>query len=343
MLKKRTLLVTGGAGFIGSCFVAQSIARGDNVVLLDALTYAGHRENVENLKGEGKLHFVKGSICDGALVLNLLKEHKVEAVINFAAESHVDNSISSPGIFIETNIIGTQRMLEASLHYYRELDYQAKQHFRYIQISTDEVYGSLGETGFFTEESQYQPNSPYSASKAAGDHLVRAWHHTYDLPAITTNCSNNYGPRQFPEKLIPHMITRALQGASLPVYGDGKNIRDWIHVEDHCNGVYLALNRGRPGQTYCFGGNAEKTNIELVTTLCRTLDSLRPSGNKYENLIKFVADRPGHDRRYAIDDSKAVNELGFSRKYTFETGLRSTIEWYLENTRWCEAVTQKAA
>lgn len=343
MLKKRTLLVTGGAGFIGSCFVAQSIARGDNVVLLDALTYAGHRENVENLKGEGKLHFVKGSICDGALVLSLLKEHKVEAVINFAAESHVDNSISSPGIFIETNIIGTQRMLEASLQHYRELDHQAKQHFRYIQISTDEVYGSLGETGFFTEESQYQPNSPYSASKAAGDHLVRAWHHTYDFPGITTNCSNNYGPRQFPEKLIPHMITRALQGASLPVYGDGKNIRDWIHVEDHCNGVYLALNRGRAGETYCFGGNAEKTNIELVTTLCRTLDSLRSSSGKYENLIKFVADRPGHDRRYAIDDTKAVNELGFSRKYTFETGLRSTIEWYLENTRWCEAVTQKAA
>ena len=258
----KTLLVTGGAGFIGSCFVTQAVALGDTVIVLDLLTYAGHRENLDGIEqpaaSGGKYQLVVGSINDGKLVSRLLTEHNVDAIINFAAESHVDNSINSPSIFIETNITGTYTLLEASLAYFRTLSGEKKQQFRYVQISTDEVYGSLGDTGKFNEETSMRPNSPYSSSKAAGDHLVRAWYETYDLPTIITNCSNNYGPRQYPEKLIPHMITRALAGNTLPVYGDGKNIRDWIHVEDHCRGVRLALEKGLPGQTYCLGGNAER-------------------------------------------------------------------------------------
>lgn len=337
---KRTLLVTGGAGFIGSCFVEQSVARGDEVIVLDALTYAGHRENLNHIKGPGSYRLVKGNICDGELVARLLQEGKVDAVVNFAAESHVDNSIHAPAMFVETNVVGTSTLLEASLEYYRTLDHANQQQFRYVQISTDEVFGSLGEEGYFTEKSPMQPNSPYSASKAAADHLVRAWHHTYGLPTVTTHCSNNYGPRQFPEKLIPLMITRALEGKSLPVYGDGKNIRDWIHVEDHCQGIYLALSLGVAGESYCFGGRAERTNIALVTELCRILDHHTPAtnGKPYESLIKFVTDRLGHDRRYAIDDSYAEATLGFTRKYTLETGLEKTAQWYLQNHKWREAV-----
>lgn len=335
----KTLLVTGGAGFIGSAFVRQAAEKGDKVIVLDALTYAGHRENLDGVNCE----LVVGSINDGKLVSQLLTQHAVDAVVNFAAESHVDNSIHSPAIFIETNIVGTYTMLEASLAYWRGLSGDKKTSFRYIQISTDEVYGSLGETGKFHEETPMSPNSPYSSSKAAGDHLARAWFETYGLPTIVTNCSNNYGPRQYPEKLIPHMITCALNGKPLPIYGDGKNIRDWIHVEDHCRGVRLALDKGRPGQTYCFGGNAERENIQLVSILCNILDNLHPKkdASSYQSQITFVTDRAGHDRRYAIDDRKAVTELGFMRNYNFENGLKATVEWYLDNADWCAAVSSE--
>lgn len=338
---KRNILLTGGAGFIGSAFVAQAVERGDNVIVLDAMTYAGHKENLEWISGKGSYQLVVGNITDSALVSQLLIDHAIDAVVNFAAESHVDNSIHSPSVFIETNIIGAYRMLEASLGYYKNLTGSKKERFRHIQVSTDEVYGTLGETGKFSEETAMRPNSPYSASKAAGDHLARAWYETYGLPAIVTNCSNNYGPRQYPEKLIPRMITCALAESPLPIYGDGKNIRDWIHVEDHAHGVFLALEKGNPGETYCFGGNAERTNIDLVTTLCALLDKMEPriNGKSYNELITFVADRLGHDRRYAIDDNKAVAELGFTRNYNFENGLESTIKWYLNNTEWCKKVT----
>jgi dTDP-glucose 4,6-dehydratase len=264
--------------------------------------------------------------------------------VNFAAESHVDNSIASPGEFIETNIRGTFTLLDQSLRYFKSLSDGAKRSFRFLQVSTDEVYGSLGPTGKFSEKTAYAPNSPYSASKASADLLVRAWFHTYALPTITTNCSNNYGPRQFPEKLIPLMIKNALSGKPLPVYGDGGNVRDWIHVEDHCEGVHLALTKGLPGETYCFGGNAEKNNLDVVKTICEILDrtSPRADGKKHESGIQFVTDRLGHDRRYAIDDTKAARELGFKRKYDFETGIAATIAWYLENSAWIAAVTNGA-
>lgn len=333
MVSHGTLLVTGGAGFIGSAFVRQAIASKQRVVVLDLLTYAGHRVNLEGVDAQ----LVEGDIADGALVAKLLAEHKVDAVAHFAAESHVDNSISKPAAFIDTNIVGTYRLLEAARAYYQGLQSAQKEAFRFLQVSTDEVYGSLGPKGAFSETTAMKPNSPYSASKAAGDHLARAWHSTYGLPVVVTNCSNNYGPRQHPEKLIPHMITRALAGESLPVYGDGKNIRDWIHVEDHCAGVALALTQGKPGETYCFGGQAEFTNIDLVQNICKTLDQLkpRPRGGSYGSQIAFVTDRLGHDRRYAIDDTKARKELGFKRKHDFASGLRATIEWYLANEPWC--------
>jgi dTDP-glucose 4,6-dehydratase len=340
-------LVTGGCGFIGSAFVRQQIALGRKVVVLDALTYAGHKENLENVQGPGKLEVVIGNICDGALVSRLLKEHQVGALVHFAAESHVDRSISAPSDFFETNIRGTFVLLNAALDYYKNLPAGSAlaQNFRYLQVSTDEVYGSLGATGKFHEELPYQPNSPYSASKASGDLLVRAWHHTYGLPTITTNCSNNYGPRQFPEKLIPHMIHCALTNRPLPVYGDGGNIRDWIHVEDHARGVALALEKGRPGETYCFGGDSERNNLDVVKSICTTLDSLRPrtDGKPHSSNIQFVTDRLGHDRRYAIDDTKAMRELGFKREYRhFEDGLKATIEWYLQNDLWREQVLAAA-
>jgi dTDP-glucose 4,6-dehydratase len=330
----QSLLVTGGAGFIGSMFVRQAVERGQKVVVLDALTYAGHKVNLEGVNAT----LVVGDIADGMLVLSLLREHAVDAIVHFAAESHVDNSISKPSAFIDTNIVGTYRLLEAAREYWCKLAQPAKDAFRYLQVSTDEVYGSLGPKGYFSETTAMQPNSPYSASKAAGDHLARAWHHTYGLPVLITNCSNNYGPRQHPEKLIPHMITKALAGDALPVYGDGKNIRDWIHVEDHSGGVALALEKGAPGETYCFGGNAERTNIHVVETICKTLDALKPRnrGGSYQSQIAFVTDRLGHDRRYAIDDAKARKELGFRRTHDFESGLRATIEWYLANEAWCK-------
>jgi len=339
---RKKLFVTGGAGFIGSAFVGQRINAGDEVIVYDSLTYAGHRENLEWIdNSEKRLKLVIGDICDTRKVIKLIKKNNVDAVINFAAESHVDNSINESAIFIETNIKGTHSLLEASREYWNGLS--DKKNFRFIQISTDEVYGSLGPKGKFSETSIMQPNSPYSASKAAGDHLARAWHHTYGLPVIVTNCSNNYGPRQHPEKLIPNMITCALAGKNLPVYGDGKNIRDWIQAEDHCRGLYLALTKGKPGQTYCFGGNAERNNIETVTTICKILDDLKPrkNGRSYEDLISFVKDRPGHDRRYAINDAKARKELGFKRKYKFEDGLFATVKWYLENQQWCEKIRKK--
>lgn len=346
-MNDKTIIMTGGAGFIGSCFVGQMVERGFNVIVLDALTYAGHEENLNWIqpKNGGSWELVKGDIRDGELARKLFAEHKPMGFLNFAAESHVDNSIERPAEFIETNIMGCYTLLEAAREYWNKLDEAGKKKFRFLHVSTDEVYGSLGETGKFSETTPMQPNSPYSASKAAGDHLCRAWFHTYGLPTIVTNCSNNYGPRQFPEKLIPRMITNALSGKNLPIYGDGKNIRDWIHVEDHCRGIQLAFEKGRPGETYCFGGNAEKTNIDVVDTLCESLDSLRPrnDGKSYKELKQFVKDRLGHDRRYAIDDTKAERELGFKRAYDFTTGIRQTIEWYLNHGDWCQAVTTKKA
>lgn len=344
MSNKKRIFVTGGAGFIGSTFVAQRIEAGDEVVVFDALTYAGHRENLEWIEDESEsLDLVVGNICDGEFVHRLLNDYEVDAVINFAAESHVDNSISEPSVFIETNINGTQSMLEASRRYWNKITGKKKDNFRYIQISTDEVYGSLGDTGKFTEESPMKPNSPYSASKAAGDHLARAWNETYGLPTIITNCTNNYGPRQHPEKLIPKMITSAIAGEKLTIYGDGKNVRDWINVEDHCRGIYSALTIGKPGQTYCFGGNAEKNNIEMVDAICEILDKVHPRKDKksYKEQKVFVKDRPGHDRRYAIDDSKAQRELGYKREYNFNEGIKATIKWYLDNQEWCEKILNK--
>jgi len=338
-MTRSTILVTGGCGFIGSTFVRQRVDRGDTVIVLDAMTYAGHEENLHGITGPGSVELVRGDIGDGVLVSSLFERYKFDAAINFAAESHVDRSITSPSAFIDTNIRGVFVLLTASL------DHARTHHgFRFVQISTDEVYGSLGPTGRFSETTPMAPNSPYSSSKASGDLLVRAWHHTYGLPAITTNCSNNYGPRQYPEKLIPTMITNAVAGKPLPVYGDGGNIRDWIHVEDHCAGISLALERGRCGETYCFGGDAERNNLQVVRAICDELDRWhpRPDGQPHSTGIDFVTDRLGHDRRYAIDDTKARTELGFARTYDrFEQGLAQTVRWYLENQAWCQAVTKK--
>lgn len=337
------ILITGGAGFIGSSFVEKCVNDGNNVTVLDALTYAGHIENLEHI--QKNYDFVQGNICDRRVVDKILNEKKIDAVINFAAESHVDNSIASSDIFVETNINGTFVLLEESRRYWEKLKGEKKDNFRYIQISTDEVYGDLelNEDRKFTEETNYNPSSPYSASKAAGDHMTKAWFRTYGLPTLVTNCSNNYGPRQFPEKLIPHMISCALSGEIMPIYGDGENVRDWIHVADHCDGIYLALQKGRLGETYCLGGNAERSNVALVTKLCNILDDLAPKPRgSYEEQIKFVKDRAGHDRRYAIDDTKAESELGFTRNYDFDEGLQDTVKWYLANTRWCAQVIRKS-
>jgi len=347
-MSTRNILVTGGAGFIGSCFVGMAVARGWRVTVLDALTYAGHEANLAwigpAVQGGGH-ELVVGDVADGKLVTRLLHERAIDSVAHFAAESHVDNSISGPAAFIDTNIIGTYRLLEACRAYWEGLPEARKSAFRLVQISTDEVYGSLGETGRFSEDTPYHPNSPYSASKAAGDHLARAWQHTYGLPAVVTHCTNNYGPRQHPEKLIPRMIACALAGEKLPVYGRGENVRDWIHVEDHCAGVLLALERGKPGETYDFGGNAEWKNIDLVKLVCALLDVRRPraDGKSYEEQIAFVTDRPGHDLRYAISTAKAERELGFIPHYEFRQGLAATVEWYLAHQEWCEAIMEKAA
>jgi dTDP-glucose 4,6-dehydratase len=304
------------------------------------LTYAGHRENLAHIQGTGSFELIVGNICDPKRTKTILEEHSVDALINFAAESHVDRSISGPSAFVETNIRGTFQLLTSALEYWNNLTGAKKETFRYLQISTDEVFGSLGPTGKFSERTPYAPNSPYSASKAAGDHLVRAWHHTYGLPTLTTNCSNNYGPRQFPEKLIPTMITHALQNKPLPVYGDGGNVRDWIHVADHCRGIFLALEQGNVGATYCFGGNAERNNLQVVRTICQELDRLSPRADHkpHESGIQFVADRLGHDKRYAIDDQLAQTELKFTRHFDFETGIANTVRWYFENQSWCQTV-----
>lgn len=338
----KTYLVTGGAGFIGSHFVEKLVRAGERVVVLDLLTYAGHRKNLSEL--ETRIQFVQGDICDSSLTSEVLNEFKVDSVVNFAAESHVDRSIADAGAFLKTNVMGVYSLLKASLDYWSKLTAERRSEFLFLQVSTDEVYGALGEDGKFKETTPYAPNSPYSASKASGDHLARAWFHTYGLPTITTNCSNNYGPRQFPEKLIPHMINCALSGKPLPVYGNGKNVRDWIHVLDHCEGVQLALLKGKPGSTYCFGGNSERRNIDVVRAICAELDrqSPRSDGRPHADGIKFVEDRKGHDWRYAIDDSKAVAELGFTRTFeSFEQGLADTVKWYLNNQEWIQSVMEK--
>ncbi len=341
-----TILVTGGAGFIGSMFVGMAVGKGHHVVVLDALTYAGHRANLDWIsQSPGSWELVVGDIRDGRLVYELLQKHKVNRLVDFAAESHVDNSIERPSEFIHTNILGCHSILEAARQYESELQGGMREEFRLLHISTDEVYGELGATGKFSEQSNYAPNSPYSASKAAGDMLCRAWHHTFGLKVIVTNCSNNYGPRQHPEKLIPRMISCALAGEKLPIYGDGKNVRDWIHSQDHCRGVFLALEQGMPGETYCFGGDAERTNLEVVEGICATLDALAPraDGKSYIGQKSFITDRPGHDRRYAIDDTKAIRELGFTRQHTFEAGLRDTVKWYLENEDWRRTILSRTA
>jgi dTDP-glucose 4,6-dehydratase len=335
-----TLLVSGGAGFIGANFVLQAIADGLRVVNLDKLTYAGNPDTLASLEGNARHVFVQGDIGDRELVAKLLAEHRPDAIVNFAAESHVDRSIDGPAEFVQTNVVGTLALLEASRDYWRGLDGGVRDAFRFLHVSTDEVYGSLGAEGKFTEQTAYAPNSPYSASKAASDHLVRAFHHTYGLPVLTTNCSNNYGPYQFPEKLIPLIIQKALAGEALPVYGDGRNIRDWLFVGDHCSAIRRVLEAGRVGETYNVGGNAERENIAVVKTICALLDERRPlaGGKPRESLITFVKDRPGHDRRYAIDSSKLQGELGWRPSQTFETGIAQTVDWYLANQSWSQRV-----
>jgi dTDP-glucose 4,6-dehydratase len=340
-----TILVTGGAGFIGSNFVLDWLRQSDEpVVNLDALTYAGNPENLAALAEDARHVFVKGDICDRALVDSLLAAHKPRAVVHFAAESHVDRSIHGPGAFMKTNVEGTFTLLEATRAYWTALDGEAKASFRFHHVSTDEVYGSLRpEDPPFAETHPYEPNSPYSASKAASDHLVRAWHHTYGLPVVTTNCSNNYGPFHFPEKLIPLMIVNALAGKPLPVYGDGQQIRDWLYVTDHCSGIRAVLAGGRVGETYNIGGWNEKANIDIVKTVCALLDELKPSAEgPYQRLITYVKDRPGHDRRYAIDARKIERELGWRPAETFETGIRKTVQWYLDHPDWVARVQSGA-
>jgi dTDP-glucose 4,6-dehydratase len=344
--EKMTILVTGGAGFIGANFVLDWVANTDEkIVNLDKLTYAGNLESLAPLKNKPQHVFVQGDIGDSALLPQLLAEHQPRAVLNFAAESHVDRSIHGPGEFIETNIVGTFRLLESVRGYWQSLEANAQSSFRFLHVSTDEVYGSLApQDPAFTEQHPYEPNSPYSASKAASDHLVRAWHHTYGLPVLTTNCSNNYGPLHFPEKLIPLMIVNALAGKPLPVYGDGMQVRDWLYVKDHCSAIRRVLEGGQLGETYNVGGWNEKPNIEIVKTVCALLDELRPraDGASYAKQITYVKDRPGHDRRYAIDARKLEKELGWRPAETFETGIRKTVAWYLENTEWVAHVQSGA-
>ncbi len=340
------ILVTGGAGFIGSNFVLDWCAQSDEPVInLDALTYAGNLENLAALDGNPAHVFVRGGIGDFDLVAKLLAEHKPRAVVNFAAESHVDRSIHGPEDFIQTNIVGTFRLLEAVRAHFGGLSAEEKAAFRFLHVSTDEVYGSLAKDDpAFTETNRYEPNSPYSASKAASDHLVRAYHHTYGLPVLTTNCSNNYGPYHFPEKLIPLCIHNALSGKALPIYGDGQQIRDWLYVKDHCSAIRRVLEAGRLGEVYNVGGWNEKANLEVVHTLCAILDELSPraDGKSYKEQITFVTDRPGHDRRYAIDATKLERELGWKPAETFETGIRKTVQWYLDNQAWVKNVTSGA-
>ncbi len=332
-----TFFVTGGAGFIGSCFVIQRVRSGDRVINLDKLTYSGNLENLEEIKNTSNSVFVRGDIADEHLVRTLLERYQPDAVINFAAESHVDRSILNPDVFVTTNVLGTEILLRVVKRWWENLDEDKKNKFRFHHISTDEVFGTLSiDDPAFTEETPFAPNSPYSASKASSDHFVRAYHETYGLPTVITNCSNNYGPRQFPEKLIPLMTLNALAGKSLPIYGTGENIRDWLHVEDHCNAIYEVLTKGRVGQTYNIGGKAERNNLFIVNKICEILDDLRPrsDGKSYKEQITFVKDRLGHDLRYAINCSKIEKELGWKPKHNFEDGLKETIQWYLDNEGW---------
>ena len=341
---QNSILVTGGAGFIGSNFILQRMKRDAvTVVNLDKLTYAGNLENLKAVASSSRYEFVHGDIADRALVRRLLESRKPRAVVHFAAESHVDRSIRGPDDFIRTNVDGTFALLEEARGYWVTLTEPERSGFRFLHVSTDEVYGSLGPNDPpFRETTQYAPNSPYAASKAAADHLVRAYHHTYGVPALTTNCSNNYGPFQFPEKLIPLMILNARDGKPLPVYGDGQNVRDWLYVEDHCDAIATVLSKGKVGETYNIGGWNEKRNIEIVKTICDLVDELRPGGKARHGLITFVKDRPGHDRRYAMDATKIEHELGWRPKETFETGIRKTVCWYLENDEWVRGVTSGA-
>ena len=340
-----TYLVTGGAGFIGSWFVTHARqTKLGRIVTLDALTYAGNPDNIASLEGDADHLFVHGDICDAPLVAELLQKHAPAGIVHFAAESHVDRSIHDPDAFVRTNVMGTTTLLRAALAYWKTLTGEKRDAFRFVHVSTDEVFGSLQpEDPPFTESTPYSPNSPYSASKAASDHFVRAFHETYGLPVIITNCSNNYGPRQFPEKLIPLMIMNALEGKPLPVYGKGDNVRDWLHVEDHCKAVVLALRKGIPGETYVVGGRSELSNLDLVTRLCAVLDEVAPSPRgPYADSITFVTDRPGHDLRYAIDPSRIERELGWRATHTLESGLADTVTWYLANANWVERVKSGA-
>jgi len=336
----KTLLITGGAGFIGSAVVRQLINETDyKVVNVDKLTYAGNLQSLVSVSSNPRYKFEQVDICDAAEVNRVFREHQPDAIMHLAAESHVDRSITGPADFIQTNIVGTYTLLEAARAHWNSLQGERKADFRFHHISTDEVYGSLGDEGFFTEDTAYEPNSPYSASKASSDHLVRAWHHTYGMPVVTTNCSNNYGPYHFPEKLIPLVILNAVNGKPLPIYGKGDNIRDWLYVDDHARALRTVLETGKLGETYNIGGWNEKTNLEVVQAICTILDELHPQGAPHNKLITYVADRPGHDKRYAIDASKIADDLGWKPQETFETGLRKTVAWYLENTDWVKGVT----
>ncbi|HET6229995.1 MAG TPA: dTDP-glucose 4,6-dehydratase [Longimicrobiaceae bacterium] len=339
------VLVTGGAGFIGSAVVRKLVGeRRATVVNVDKLTYAGNLDSLEPVAGDPLHAFEQVDVCDGGELRRIFAEHRPRAVVHLAAESHVDRSIDAPGEFVRTNVVGTFTLLTEALRYWSALEGDERASFRFLHVSTDEVFGSLGDEGKFDEETPYRPSSPYSASKAGSDHLVRAWHETYGLPTVTTNCSNNYGPYQFPEKLLPLMILNALAGRPLPVYGRGENVRDWLFVDDHADALLTVLERGRPGETYCIGGDSERRNIEVVRALCRIVDELRPDADigPREGLIRFVEDRPGHDLRYAIDASKIRRELGWRPSQSFETGLRRTVEWYLDNPEWCERVLSGA-
>jgi dTDP-glucose 4,6-dehydratase len=336
-----SILVTGGAGFIGSALVRHLVREtASSVVNVDALTYAGNLESLEPVAGSARHRFARVDVCDGDAIAGLLAEHRPRSVLHLAAESHVDRSIDGSAEFIRTNVAGTHALLEAARVYWRGLDASDRERFRFVHVSTDEVYGSLGETGLFSETTPYDPRSPYSASKAASDHLARAWHHTYGLPVVVTNCSNNYGPYQFPEKLIPVVILNALAGSPIPVYGRGDNRRDWLYVDDHVRALLAVLERGRPGETYNVGGENERTNLEVVETICSLLDELAPAadGRAYRDQITFVADRPGHDWRYAIDAGKIRRELGWAPRESFESGLRQTVRWYLDNRGWYERI-----
>ena len=335
----KRILVTGGAGFIGSAVVRLIVDESDaSALVVDKLTYASNPATLRSVEASNRYSFVKADITDLDAMRGTLASFQPDAILNLAAETHVDRSIDSPADFVRTNVVGTSSLLQTALDYWRRLEGEAKDRFRFVHISTDEVFGSLGAEGQFDETSPYDPSSPYSASKAASDHLVSAWHRTYGLPAIVTNCSNNYGPWQFPEKLIPLMIANAIEGKKLPVYGQGLNVRDWLHVEDHARALLRTLDRGKPGERYCFGGSEERTNIDVVRTICKVLDEMNPKSIAHESLIDFVQDRPGHDLRYAINSGKAARDLGWRPQESFESGLRKTVRWYLENQDWWQSI-----